>query len=174
VDGARSVYVLWGVDEKMSKQKCKHLGVEWQRNRIFYGCLVKSNGPGDRNIKTFARNDAGLLEVVDAKIKQVAADDINVLLDMLADDIQWFAAQHHPFTRTGVNGIWEQRFDLNPVFKEVSQRVLRGYVDALRDQKRVITVAPRGSKSKSYLDVPGGPFSEPEAEVLTGARPSKW
>ena len=174
VDGARSVYVLWGVDEKLSKQKCKHLGVEWQRNRIFYGCLVKSNGPGDRNIKTFARNDAGLLEVVDAKIKQVAADDINVLLDMLADDIQWFAAQHHPFTRTGVNGIWEQRFDLNPVFKEVSQRVLRGYVDALRDQKRVITVAPRGSKSKSYLDVPGGPFSEPEAEVLTGARPSKW
>ena len=31
VDGARSVYVLWGTDEKDSKMKCKHLGIEWQR-----------------------------------------------------------------------------------------------------------------------------------------------
>ena len=174
VDGARSVYVLWGVDEKSSKTKCKHLGVEWQRNRIFYGCLVKSNGPGDRNIKTYSRNDAGLLEVVDSKIQQVAKEDTSVLLDMLLDDIEWFASQYHPFSRTGQNGVWEQKQDLNSVFKDMSQRILRGHVETLLKQKRIVTVAPKGSKNKNYLDVPGGTFSEPEVELLGGEKPSRW
>jgi len=174
VDGARSVYVLWGADEKDSKMKCKHLGIPWQRNRIFFGCLVKSNGPGDRNIKTYARNDSGLLQPVDVKIKQAASEDKEVMLDMLVQDIQYFAEARHPFSKTGGNGIWEQRFDLNPAFLEVSKHKLQGYVDILKGQKRVVAVAPKGSKNKTYLDVPDGPFTHEETEILTGDRPKRW
>jgi hypothetical protein len=92
----------------------------------------------------------------------------------LEDDIQWFASQRHPFSKTSANGVWENKCDLNPVFKDISQRVLRGYVEMLRSKKRVVVVAPKGSKNKSYLDVPGGPFTVPETEVLTGARPERW
>ena len=174
VDGARSVYVLWGADEKDSKMKCKHLGIPWQRNRIFFGCLVKSNGPGDRNIKTYARNDSGLLQPVDVKIKQAASEDKTVLLDMLESDIEYYAANGYPFSKTGGNGVWEQRAYLNPELRDISQKVIRQYVDVLKDKKRVVAVAPRGSKVRSYLDVPGGPFTYEDAEILTGKPPQRW
>jgi len=173
VDGARSVYVLWSEEEKISKQKCKHLGVEWQRNRIFNGCLVKSNGPGDRSIKTFARNDNGLLEVIDLKIRQAAKEDKSILLDTLLNDIAWAASVGHPFSKTGGNGIHEQRFDLDPMLHDIARGKLQRYVDTLKEQKKIVAVAPKGSKNKTYLDIPNGPFTEEGVEVLTGKRPER-
>lgn len=174
VDGARSVYVLWGADERTSKQKCKHLSIEWQRNRIFYGCLVKSNGPGDRDIKTYARNESGLLQPVDVKIRQAASEDVGIILDMLEDDIRFLAASYYPISKTGANGVWEQKAYLHPLLRELTQRQLRNYVERLKDQNRVVAVAPKGSKSRSYLDVPRGPFTSEDTEILTGEAPKRW
>ena len=174
VDGARSVYVLWGTDEKEGKMKCKHLGLPWQRNRIFFGCLVKSNGPGDRDIKTYARNDAGLLQPVDTRIKVAANEDKTEILDYLESDIRHYAEVGHPFSKTGTNGIWERKEILRPELRDVSQKMLRQCVDILKGEKRVVAVAPRGSKLKSYLDVPEGPFTEENVQISTGEAPNRW
>jgi len=174
VDGARAVYVLWGADEKMAIQKCKHLGVDWERNKIFFGCLVKANGPGDRSIKTFARNSSGLLEPVDVKIRQAATEDKSIMLDLLEDDIRYFAEAGYPFSKTGANGVHEQKSCLNPVLQKVPRGQLWHLVDELKKQKRIVPVAPKGSKNRSYLDVPNGPFTVAGTEILTGQPPQRW
>lgn len=74
VDNARAAYVLWGVEEKTGKAACAALGVNWTRNRVMRGCLVKSNGPGDREIKTWIRNEAGLLEVRNEQLRSAARE----------------------------------------------------------------------------------------------------
>ncbi len=35
---------------------CEAIGETASRNKVFYGCVVKSNGPADREIKTYIRN----------------------------------------------------------------------------------------------------------------------
>lgn len=63
VDGVRSAFAVWQVEEKTSKGRCNDLGIDYQRNRCFDGAVVKSNGPASRDIRHFIRNTiTGLLE----------------------------------------------------------------------------------------------------------------
>jgi len=114
-----------------------------------------------------------LLEPIDIKIRQAAKEDESVLLDILEDDIRWAAEVGHPFAKSGANGVHEQRFDLNPVLQDLSRAKLWSHIDMLKRQKRVVSVAPKGSKFKSYFDVPGGPFVDGNVEVQNGKRPSR-
>jgi hypothetical protein len=63
VDGVRSAFALWQVDEKTSVGRCNDLGIQYERNRCFDGAVVKSNGPASRHIRHFIRDTfTGLLE----------------------------------------------------------------------------------------------------------------
>ena len=63
VDGVRSAFAVWSVDEGTGKQRCRDLNVEYTRNGVFDGAVVKSNGPANRDIRHFIRNpNTGLLE----------------------------------------------------------------------------------------------------------------
>tara|TARA_R100001244_G_scaffold118427_1_gene88170 strand:+ start:1910 stop:4111 length:2202 start_codon:yes stop_codon:yes gene_type:complete len=63
VDGVRSAFAVWSVDESTGKQRCRDLEIEYTRNGVFDGAVVKSNGPANRDIRHFIRNpNTGLLE----------------------------------------------------------------------------------------------------------------
>ena len=63
VDGVRSAFAIWQVDEGVAEARCKDLGVKYQRNMIYDGAVVKSNGVANREIRRFVRNtNTGLLE----------------------------------------------------------------------------------------------------------------
>lgn len=63
VDGVRSAFALWQVDEKTAVGRCNDLGIQYERNRCFDGAVVKSNGPASRHIRHFVRDVlTGLLE----------------------------------------------------------------------------------------------------------------
>jgi len=73
VDGVRSAFAIWQVDEKEARQRCKAVNVPFTRNAVFDGAVVKSNGPANRNIRKFIRNpETGLLEDRTDNLKESA------------------------------------------------------------------------------------------------------
>ena len=44
VDGVRSAFAIWQVDEGVAEARCRDLGVKYQRNMIYDGAVVKSTG----------------------------------------------------------------------------------------------------------------------------------
>ena len=56
VDGVRCAFAVWQVEEKTARGRCNDLGIEYQRNRVFDGAVVKSNGPANRDIRHFVRD----------------------------------------------------------------------------------------------------------------------
>ena len=73
VDGVRCAFSVWSVDETTGKQRCKDLGIEYTRNGVFDGAVVKSNGPANRDIRHFIRNpNTGLLEDRSVDIRSLA------------------------------------------------------------------------------------------------------
>jgi len=63
VDGVRSAFAVWQVDASLAKSRCTELNIEYTRNAVFDGAVVKSNGPANREIRHFIRNsNTGLLE----------------------------------------------------------------------------------------------------------------
>ena len=73
VDGVRSAFAVWSVDEGTGKERCKDLDIEYTRNGVFDGAVVKSNGPANREIRHFIRNpETGLLEDRSVDIRSLA------------------------------------------------------------------------------------------------------
>ena len=63
VDGVRAAFSVWPVDEGTARSRCRDLQVTYSRNTVFDGAVVKSNGPANREIRHFIRNEnSGLLE----------------------------------------------------------------------------------------------------------------
>ncbi len=169
VDNARAAYVLWGVEEKAGKATCGALGLEWRRNRVMRGCLVKSNGPGDREVKTWVRNDIGLLEVRNEQLKSAAREKVPALMDCLLACVAEAAAKGQPFTRTGSSGLFTRRQELPPELCGIGRNKLEGFAQALLEKGSLVLCIARGSTTKKWLDVPGGDFALGIGEFARGA-----
>ena len=173
VDGARCVYVLWSIDDKRARQICKALGKRWAPNMVCQGCVVKSNGPADRDIKTFVRNEqSGLLEIRDDSIKQVISNQNDQLLELLEQDIANAAADGFPFVRsgTGENSLYSRIHELSSPLQECGRRKLESLAQNLIEDNRVKKCRAKGSKQTQWLDVPGGPYDLGIGEFPEGSR----
>ena len=170
VDGARGAYALWGVgEEKEAKNICLALDVEYRPNRIFKGAVVKSNGPADRGVKIYVRNDNGLLEVRNDQLQQASAASNDLSLDTLANDIAAAAERGFPFTRTGQMGVYEKRESLSQSIRSLSRDKLLSLLDTLIDEGRVRRCRAKGSTVEKWLDVRGGQFWNGEGDFSQGA-----
>jgi hypothetical protein len=169
VDNARAAYALWSADENSGRNICKGLEISWERNKVFMGCLVKSNAPGDREIKTYIRNDIGLLEVQDAAIKQIVRENRPVLLDAFECAIADAANRGQPYCMSGENGIENRKHELPSELREYGRKVITKTIEKLLSEKRIFKCIAKGQKTKKYLDVPGGPFALGIGDIVTGA-----
>lgn len=169
VDNARAAYVLWGVEEKAGKATCGALGVEWRRNRVMRGCLVKSNGPGDREVKTWVRNDTGLLEVRNEQLKSAAREKVPALMDSLLACVAEAASKGQPFTKTGGNGLFARRQELPPELCEIGRNKLEGFAQNLLEKGSLVLCIAKGSTAKKWLDVPEGDFALGIGEFAMGS-----
>ena len=80
VDGVRSAFAIWQVDEGVAESRCDKLGIKYQRNMIYDGAVVKSNGVANREIRRFVRNaNTGLLE--DRTVDINLASDLSKITD---------------------------------------------------------------------------------------------
>ena len=161
VDGSRTVYVLWTMEEKQARQVCGVMEVNWAPNMVCQGCVVKSNGPADRDIKTFVRNpESGLLEVRDDSIRQVLGNHNGYLMDILERDIAAAAEAGFPFTHTGSSetSLYKNKEKLDPLLQECGRQKIETLAQQLIKDGRIAKCRAKGSNIAKWLDIPGGRF----------------
>jgi len=160
VDHARGAYVLWPEEETKAKKLCKDLDVEYMRGRVVCGGLAKHNFPGDNELKTFIRDERGLLVVSTDRVKQLEAIAIPKLLKLLTDAVEHAAKHGHPFQHMGQHGLYERRERLPEALRTLGRNKLEWLGRQLLDGKKIAKYRAVGSKAEVWLDVPAGDFAQ--------------
>ena len=169
VDRTRGTYVLWAVDDKRAKEICAIIGEEWQREKVYQGCLAKENFGGDKNIRTFVRAKNGLLTVCDDRIRE-SKDGRNLLVkNALVEAIAGAAQALQPFTKSGTNGLIARRSELPDDLKDIGRPTMEKLVESLLDEGRIVLCIPIGGTTKNRLDVPDGPIARAVERIQPGA-----
>lgn len=89
VDGARLVFGLWNMNEEDEINVLRALDLPHEPNSVVCGAIVKVNDMADMSIKTFVRDDSGLLvdrtQEVEAAISGAGELTVMQLIDVLAE-----------------------------------------------------------------------------------------
>ena len=86
----------------------------------------------------------------------------------------------HPYSNEGKNaksGLYRRRSELPTLLRQTGAHEFAGIVEELLMNKAVVVAASKGSKSKTWLDVPNGPIATDSvgAELNAGAyQPDDW
>lgn len=155
VDGVRSVYALWHAKDDEAKSILKKLGLPYQRSSVVHGGVVKANGKANLNVITYVRDTRGLLCDRSDDLFRLKAPAFD-LLQLLRDAIANAAAEGKPYTKSGINGVYERRFEMDGPLQDVGKHRLVGMVDDLLASGKVVQAMADNSKSVKWLDVPTG------------------
>jgi len=161
VDGVRTAICLWQVGEAKSRTICKILGEDFKRGKVCQGAVVKANGPADREVKTFVRNnDTGLLECRSLELTESKPADSD-LRTLLESDIKTAAVNGQPFcyTVSAQAGVFTRRSsDLSEPLRDLSRTRFAAMIEDLVKDKRVV-LCTHGKAQTRWLDSPDGPLA---------------
>jgi len=174
----RAVLGIWACadyDRRMTA-----MGLKPRRGSLWKLGVLKANNPEMyEGEKTLLRSDTGLL--VD-----VTANDSYSLVNLserhawLLAAITLAARAGHPYSNEGKNaksGLYRRRAELPNILRQTGAHEFAGIVEELLMNKAVVVAASKGSKSKTWLDVPNGPIATDSAgaELNAGAyQPDEW
>ena len=177
VDGVRSAFAVWSVDEGTGKQRCRDLQIEYTRNGVFDGAVVKSNGPANREIRHFIRNpDTGLLEDRSMDIRSLAmSSTVRDRLQHIAEFVRMREDEGRAVAHGGSDGLYNAVQESNSgepcviYLKNAGKSSTMG--DAITEACRLglirkYTMTTGGSER--WLGTMDGPFSRGEYERQTG------
>ena len=177
VDGVRSAFAIWQVDDNTAKQRCKDLNVSYTRNSVFDGGIVKSNGPANREIRHFIRNpDTGLLEDRSVDIQSIAMSTaVRDRLDHVVQYVRMREAQGLAVTIDGTHdGVWNTAMGLEPTepciiaIQSVKTTTIKNTITMAMQQGRIDKYRLTPSGPLKYLGVSNGPLSNGTYEPVTG------
>jgi hypothetical protein len=168
IDGVRFAYALWPADEQEAKRVCRELKTAFEPNKVVRGGVVKANEYANRKISTYVRNELGLLVDRSDYLTDSAAVQSCYLLS-LTEAVSGAAQQGRPFTKTGKNGLFEQRNRLPQDLRGLSKHKLLNLADQALGQRLVVQAMAQGSRSVHWLDIPGGRFARGVGEFVHGA-----
>ena len=139
----------------------------YQRSSVVHGGVVKANGRANLKVFTFVRDKRGLLcdrseELF--RLKSPSGD----LLPMLRDAIANAAAEGKPYTKSGLNGVYERRFEMDAPLQEVGKHRLIGMVEELLASGKVVQAMADNSKSVKWLDIPTGDVAKGQPNFSAG------
>ena len=156
------------------------MGLKPKRGALWKLGVLKANNPEMyEGEKTLLRSESGLL--VD-----VTANDAYSMVNLserhawLLAAITLAARAGHPYSNEGKNaksGLYRRRSELPPLLRQTGAHEFAGIVEELLMNKVVVVAASRGSKSKTWLDIPTGPIATDSAgaELNAGAyQPQDW
>ena len=177
VDGVRSAFAVWSVDEGTGKQRCRDLQIEYTRNGVFDGAVVKSNGPANREIRHFIRNpDTGLLEDRSVDIRSLAmSSTIRDRLQHIAEFVRMREDEGRAVAHGGSDGLYNAVQESNSgepcVIYLKNAGKLSTIGEAVTEACRLglirkYTMTTGGSER--WLGTMDGPFSRGEYERQTG------
>ena len=160
VDGVRSAFSVWQVDERIGRERCKDLNITYTRNTVFDGGVVKSNGPANRDIRHFIRNqNTGLLEDRSQDIRNLAlSPTLRLRQDNLYQLIDMCERNGEALTKDGkYNGVRARLETMQPIEPFV--------IDLQKEDnhnttiKNTITALEQAGRVKSYKFTELGPTS---------------
>ena len=177
VDGVRSAFAVWSVDEGTGRQRCRDLQLDYARNAVFDGAVVKSNGPANREIRHFIRNpDTGLLEDRSMDIRSLAmSSTVRDRLQHIAEFVRMREDEGRAVAHGGSDGLYNAVQESNSgepcviYLKNAgkSSTIGEAVTEACRlGLIRKYTMTAGGSER--WLGTMDGPFSRGEYERQTG------
>jgi hypothetical protein len=172
VDGVRSAFALWQVNEKEAFGRCADLGLDYQRNRCFDGAVVKSNGPANRDIRHFVRDTfTGLLEDRTEQIRNLNSGNQNqARKDAL---FQWIRnCEDHGRAlsqKSGADGIIERLSDSDApaLLQGLSQTSMDRIVRELIQERRIEKYSFSTTGGRKWLGTTDGLMSQGLYEART-------
>ena len=176
VDGVRCAFSVWNVEEKTGRQRCKDLNVDYARNTVFDGAVVKANGPANRDIRHFIRNpNTGLLEDRSEDIRNLAlSETARNRLQHMFDFVAMMENDGNAVTKGGANdGALEAIRTSSSgepcviALKVCGETTVKNTITALQEAGRVDTYRLTQSGTNKWLGVTGGPLSRGEYEART-------
>jgi hypothetical protein len=178
VDGVRSAFAVWQVDEGTAKQRCRDLQIAYTRNAVFDGAVVKSNGPANRDIRHFIRNpDSGLLEdrsvdIASLVLSQTQRDRLNHLVEFVRIRENDGRALTHDGKNDGVYNVVQESEPTEPcviALKNAGKRTtVKELVTKAMEQGMIRKYALTTSGTEQWLGTMDGPLARGEYERQTG------
>lgn len=172
VDGVRCAFAIWQLDEKTARARCHDLGIEYQRNRCFDGAVVKSNGPANRDIRSFVRDTlTGLLQDRTEQIINLnQSNQSQMRKDAMFRWIQDCEANGRALCqRGGADSIIERLTDSDApaVLQNISQYVADQIVRELLSERRIEKYSFTTTGGRKWLGTTIGVMSRGEYEAVT-------
>ena len=174
VDGVRSAFAVWQVDASLAQSRCTELNIEYTRNAVFDGAVVKSNGPANREIRHFIRNpNTGLLEdrTVDLKSSKQVMEKVKSREDYLFALIADREGRGIQMTNGGgTDGAYETirtatHDDINAAnLKRWAESTIIASVNKLMNDGRIGRYKASRNTSRKWLGVVGGRLHQEEQE----------
>ena len=154
------------------ERRMKAMGMVPKRGAMWKFGVVKANIHGLlQGERTLIRNGIGLLEDITAN-DSYAAVNVNERVAWMVYAIQQAASALHPYAvggKNAANGLYKRRNELPQILRGVGWREFNNLVEEALVKSLIVPCAVRGSKSKTYLDIPGGVLSQDEAGVVIAA-----
>jgi len=174
VDGVRCAFAVWAVEEGTARQRCRDLGVEYSRNAIFDGAVVKSNGPANREIRHFVRDaNSGLLidrtaDVVSLNMSTTARDRLGHIVEFVRLREYAGRAVTHDGAQDGLFVAVRDSEPTEPCIVALkasgSRSTLRDAISKACELGMIRKYALGGSRSEKWLGTMDGPMSLGEYE----------
>lgn len=154
------------------ERRMKAMGLPPKRGALWKFGVVKANIHGLlQGERTLLRNGIGLLEDI-TENDSYAAVNVSERVAWMAYACQIAASALHPYAvggKNAANGLYKRRNELPQILRGVGWREFGNLVEEALVKGVLVPCAVRGSKSKTYLDVPGGVLSQDEAGVVLAA-----
>jgi 5S rRNA maturation endonuclease (ribonuclease M5) len=178
VDGVRCAFSVWSVDESTGKQRCRDLNIEYTRNGVFDGAVVKSNGPANRDIRHFIRNpNTGLLEDRSADIRSLAmSTTVRQRLEHIAEFVRMRENEGRAVSHGGANdGLYHAVHESSSgepcvIFLKSagSESTIKAAITAATSAGLIRKYALSTGGSEKWLGTMDGPLARGEYERQTG------
>lgn len=169
VDGVRFAYALLPAPNHIQAEAFRVMRTSPSSNAVFLGAIVKSNAPAERVVRIFSRTDTGLLADITDRFDPKGTKNDAYMLDELVNAIHLAVESGHPITKTGINGVYENRHRLSHPLNKISKHRLEDMVQTLLEKKRLVRCRISKSASAMWLDTPDGPLARGEATFAIGA-----
>ena len=156
------------------ERRMKGMGLAPRVDSCYRFGVLKANISGlMRGERTLLRDANGLLQDV-TKVDVYSAINVTERLAWLVLAVREAAGNLHPYTlgnKNAANGLYKRRSELPPVLRAVGASEFGHLIEEGLQKELIVSCAVKGSKSKSYLDVPGGVLAGDEtgATIQAGA-----
>lgn len=157
----RAVLGVWHCHDFAKRMKA--LGLEPKAKQLWRMGVLKANNPEMVDgVRFLLRQETGMLEDATAAVKVAQTSTGAQHKAWLVLAVRLAAEAGYPYSIGGKNdasGLFKRRHELPPMLRELGWRALDGVREDVIAAGDVVVGSGKGSRARTLMDVPDGPFS---------------